>query len=262
MKRRIILPILAFALILGAHAGAQLSTEASPNPAPQGSMITVTLESSIPAELKLACVLDVHAGSPTGPVVWVVGPCIMLRVIIGPGAPYKNMFWSGKDQNNKNVAPGLYFLRTQWKALNSTNPWTDHFIPVRVDPVSGPVYPLLTTTSAAKRGTPLGLKVEAPSQPNTSYVAAAAFTTNTGLALSPTRHMALDLDWLFWLSVATPYGPVFNNFLGTTDAFGNTTASMNIPNVASLQGAQLAFQVAIIDAFGIQLTNPITRIIG
>lgn len=259
---RIVLPMLALALVLSVQAGAQLSTEASPNPAPQGTPIMVNVSASIPAELILACPLDVRAGSPNGPVVWTVGPCIFLRVVIGPGSSYPNMGWNGKDSNNKNVAPGVYYLQTQWKPLNSTQAWMPHFIPVRVDPVSGPTYPLLTTTSAAKRGAALGLKVESPNQPNTSYLTAASFTTNVGLALAPSLHLALDQDWLFWLSIATPLGPIFNNFVGNLDAFGNATPGVNIPNLPALQGYQIAIQTAVVDKFGITLTNPITRVIG
>ncbi len=262
MKTRITLAILTLALFLGATAGAQLSVEPAANPVPQGAMVKLSIEAAQTSELLRACPIDVRAGSPTGPVVYSPMMCIMLRVVIGPGQSYNNMGWNGRDNSNNLVAPGTYYIHIKHKLINSTNPWTSHFVPVRIDPTAGPTEPVLSTTSATVIGQPLNLNLNSPNNPNDSYYTAASFTTNAGFNLNANQRVALDVDLLFSLSFPNPVPGLFTNFTGTMDNMGNATPMMNIPNLPGLKGSQVAFQSIIIDASNsILISNPLTRII-
>ncbi len=257
---RILLVILVVTAAVASTGTAQMfSAEVSPNPMPQGQSIKIRLEATVTAETLTGCgYVAVHKDKPAGPVVYQPLICPSIRVVVGPGAPYTAR-WNAQV-GGKPIGPGTYYVETRWRPIN-TGSFMPHFTPFRVDPAVTN-DPVLSSTSAAKRGANLGLKLFSPNQPKAAYIMAASFTTNTGLTLSPTQHLALDVDFVFWLSLATPHGPIFTNFLGSLDAFGNATAGVNIPNIPVLQGAQLAIQAVVADTVGTTLSNPITRIIG
>jgi len=263
LSKSFVLLALMVALVLSAHAGAQLSAEVAQNPIPQGQLVKLNISASLPATLRLACPLDVRQGSPNGPVVWTVGPCILLLVNVGPGISYGNMAWPGTDNSNQPVAPGTYYIRIGWRPQSSSQPWIDHFVPVRIDPKTGPTDPILSTTTTAARGQALNMNLIAPPQnAGNTYIAAAAFTTNTGFSIAPFEHIAVDPDPLLFLSLIQ-LPPIFSNFSGNLDKNAQANPSMFIPNISSLQGAQIAVQALVVDSQNMRhYSNPITRIIN
>ena len=106
------------------------------------------------------------------------------------------------------------------------------------------------------------MKLSSPSQVSAGAILAASLTTNTGLNLSPTEHLALDQDFLFYLSFPAPNPFLFTHFQGTLNVKGELVGAIQIPNVSTLQGAQIAVQGVVIDKNGLTLSNGITRIIG
>ncbi len=261
MKKRIVLA-LAVGLGLSGIASAQnkgiLSVEA-PSPVPLGSTVTLRIEATAPMTLRIACVEEVREGSPTGPVVYRSTFCIGLLVIVGPGGAYNNMAWPGTaNQPNQTIkANTTYYIKIMGRDANTSNAFSERWVPVRVDPVSGPTAPVLKA-GAVTRGATVPLGISDPLNPTAPYWIAASLGTNTGQNLGAIGHLALDFDPLF---IAT-----LNNLTGLTTGFqgtlsgGSASASMMIPNIPALQGAQVAFQAAT--TASLSLSNPIQKVIG
>ncbi len=235
-----------------------LSGEA-PSPVPMGSAVPLRIEATAPMSLASACPDEVRFGSPTGPIVWKPTFCILPFITVGPGRPYTQMAWDGTDNQNRPgpAAPGTYFIRFRGTDANTSNPFSVRWVPVRIDPVTGPTLPVLKV-GALTRGTTAPLGVSDPLNANAPYWIAASLGTNTGQNLGPVGHLALDFDPLFFVTL--------NNISGLTAGFqgtlsgGSASASILIPNIAVLQGAQIAFQGAVTTS--LVLTNPVQKIIG
>lgn len=255
MKRLVL--ALAGVACLAPLTAAQLSGVAAPNPAPQGTPITITLEATSVETLRLACPIEVRQGSTSGPVVWSTTFCIGLLVQVGPGRPYNRMGWQGVDMSNNPVPPGDYFILVEHR--NSGPTWVKHWVPVRVDPTTGPTAPVLTPGGAFTRGQTTTLDISSPPDPGMPYAIYASFTTNTGFATS-FGNVALDFDALFLLSASQTPG-LFLNLQSTLGAGGTAMGAISIPNLAFLQGQNLAFQGAVISGSTVKLTNAMSGII-
>lgn len=257
--------MIASALLVAtvATASAQLSVGASPNPAPVGTQIFLTAEATVPTELLRECPTEIRSGSPTGPIVVTPLRCTFIRPVLGPGAPFggtRALFgWNGMDSTNNPAAPGHYFIRVEHKPLNSSQPFATHWVPVRLDPATGPTEPVLSALSAFTRGQTTGVQVSSPTQPGKAFAIAASLTTNTGFATS-FGHIALDNDGLLIASLLQ-VSPPFTNFQSTLDASGDGVGAIAIPNIPALQGQNIAFQAITIDGPTIMRTNAITGII-
>lgn len=261
MKKRFALALAAgigLAGIASAQNKGLLSLEA-PSPVPLGSTVTLRVESTAPMTLRSACVSEVREGSPTGPVVYQPLFCILLLVNVGPGQPYNNMGWPGTaNQPNQTIkANTTYYIKVEGRDINTSNAWSERWVPVRVDPVAGPAAPVLKA-GAVTRGATTPLGISDPLNPNAPYWIAAALGTNTGQNLGALGHLALDFDPLFFATL--------NNLSGLTTGFqgtlsgGSASASIQIPSIAGLQGAQIAFQAAT--TLSLSLSNPIQKVIG
>jgi hypothetical protein len=109
-----------------------------------------------------------------------------------------------------------------------------------------PISRLTATTSTPSVGTTVGLTLEAPQNPNATYLAACSLTYKPGVALPSAHLLPTALDDLFTLSLADP--TTFQNFVGTTDANGvAASAAVAIPNLPALAGFSFYAAVAILD---------------
>jgi len=260
MSARIITATLLALVLAGGAVSAQLfSVEVSPNPVLQGQPVKFKIECSAKANTRTGCGFDaIYQGKPGGALVYQPFICPSIFITVGPGNPYSNAGWNGKDSNNQVVKPGIYYVRVDWNVGSGYN---QHYVPFRVDAAIPNKMPLLTTTTATARNTTLGITINSANQPNQGYVIAASFTTNTGFQLTPAMRVDLDQDALFWFSLALPNGSIFQNFQGLLDRTGIAKASMFIPNVAAIQGAQLSLQCGTVHGTILQTTNALTRVI-
>jgi hypothetical protein len=260
MRMRTLLTALVLMAAVAPLGLAQMfSAEVTPNPVVTGQSIKIRMECTVQSELRTGCAyFGFYQDSPTGPLVYQPLICPSIMIYVGPGMAH-TATWNAQV-SGKPIAPGTYYVRIDWRPVN-TSQYHSHYVPFRVDPAVTSAS-VLAPASAAQRGAKLDLKLASPNQPGASYLMAASFTTNVGLKLSATEYLALDQDALFWFSLALPNGPIFTNFAGSLDAFGNTAAAVNIPNIAVLQGAQIAVQAVIVDKVGFTLSNAITQVIG
>jgi len=258
---RLALSMSLILLVCGLGAAQFVSAEVSPNPVAAGQPIAIKIEATTPSDIMPGCgFAAIHAGSPAGPIVYQPFICPSLRILVGPGGSYTAK-WNALV-NNQPLTPGDYYVQILWRPVSNPGKAWSHWVPFRVDPVSGPTLPVLSTTTAAQRGQTLLVKLSSPSQVSASAILAASLTTNTGLNLSPSQHLALDLDFLFYLSFPVPNPFLFTNFQGVLNVKGELVGAIQIPNVPTLQGAQIAVQGVVIDKNGVTLSNGITRIIG
>ena len=260
MMKTLTLGSCLFVLAAGSVCGQGLSATISPNPAPQGSPITITYEASTMVYLSNGCGLtSVHQGSPAGPAVYTPFICTLQIILLGPGLP-ASVQWQGLDNSGNPVAPGTYYVRVVAYVNGTGAQLPPSYFPVRIDPPPPtPVGPILNMVGAPTRGQTLQLTINDPAEPFGTYFLAASLTTNQGLTISPTQHLALDQDILWNLSYPNPHPALFLNTLGTLDFYGYTAApNVFIPNLANLQGWPIAFHAVVIGSTGLKLTNPDT----
>ena len=258
MSVRIITAALVAVILAGGAVSAQLfSAEVSPNPVVVGQPIQIKIECNTGGTgLLSGCAYTAfYKDKPGGTVVYSPFICPSIFITVGPGLPHTTK-WNCVDSSNKPIQPGTYFVEIIWGANKSK-----HYAPFQVVASLPNTQPLLSTTTATTRGKPLGLTINSANQPNANYVIAASFTANTGFQLTPTARIDLDQDGLFWFSLALPTGPIFQNFQGVLDRTGIAKATMAVPAITALQGAQLALQGVTVQGTIIQTTNALTRVI-
>jgi hypothetical protein len=107
----------------------------------------------------------------------------------------------------------------------------------------------LVQNRQATHGSTLTMDVFAPGAPGALAVTAWSATTSTGVVVGDGRTLALDLDWLFLLSI-TPGNGVFSGELGVIDSQGRNSATPSavIPDLALLAGVTLYGGVVTLDA--------------
>lgn len=255
---------LALATVLASHAGAQslaLAGRASPNPAPLGTTITFTLESTAVVMLSSGCVInEIRSGSPTGAVVWQPFICPAVLIQVNPGAPL-NTTWNQLDSVGQPVPGGDYYARFSFWDQNF-GVQTHRWVPFRISDPLAPAQATLAATGFPTRGSVFNLSITDTANPGAVYVAAASFTTDTGWTVAPGFHIALDQDALWNLSFPAAHPALFAGFTGSLDASGFTNVPMVfVPQLAQLQGLPFAVQAVVLGAGGAVLTNPLTTVI-
>ena len=245
--------------LVNAQNNGTLSGETA-SPVPVGSSVTLRIEANMPMELRSACATEVRFGSPTGTVVWQQQFCIFLFVVVGPANGYNNMGWSGTSNTSPQVpiVPGTYYIKFEGRDLSTGNPYVARWVPVRLDPVSGPTAPVLKG-GAATRGAPLALALSDSTNPFAQYWMAASLGTNSGQNLGALGHFDLDFDALFYATLNGLAG-LTTGFQGTLDANGSASATLFIPNIPALQGAQVAVQAAVTNS--LVFSNSVQKVIG
>lgn len=257
MQIRPVVAVAATLFALATAAPTQLAVEVK-GPVPQGSNVFTYIEATAPTQLRSACPEEIRAGSPNGPVVRGPGPCILLLVVVGPGQPYSNLGWDGRDSSQNPVAPGTYYMKVAHRPVNTSVPWTDHWVPVHITPQAPPVGPLLSAP-AMMSGQTWPITLADPGNPGAAYWMAASFTTNRGFGFGPV-HIALDIDPLFLLSFPAPSPTLFSGFQGVTDNTGSASASIAVPAFAP-RGLQVCVHAIVQSGLTVVATNPLTRVV-
>ncbi|MAG57621.1 MAG: hypothetical protein CMJ83_15115 [Planctomycetes bacterium] len=253
------LVIFLFIVVPVCAQGMLLCGEATPNPAAQNQVVSVTVSATQPGSLASGCgIIAVRQDSPFGPIVYQPSICPAIFITVGPPPATVTLQWSTAVPGGF-LQPGMYYIQVDYRDQNFGPAQTTHF-PVRIDALGTPPPPILSRTSAPVRGTTMGLSINAPGFGGSSYLLAASFQTNVGFTLPTGLRIALDQDALFPFSFPAANPFLFPNFLGNLDASGNTNApAVNLPNLPVLNGFPLAIQGALFNSMGaLTLTNPIT----
>jgi len=89
----------------------------------------------------------------------------------------------------------------------------------------------LTCTGSGQPGTAVGVRLSSrnPADANRAYVLACSLSRRPALRFGIGDRLTLAPDPLFVLSASGRAPTIFRNFSGTTDAFGNAAATVNIP---------------------------------
>lgn len=112
---------------------------------------------------------------------------------------------------------------------------------------------LVTCTQRGRQVT-VALQSPDPMHANRPYQLACSFARRPGIPLPNGEQVNLAVDPLLVLSVQGGAPSIFSNFAGTTDPFGNATATVNLP--AGLPSGMTFFIGGVIDgAAGLDATN-------
>ncbi len=251
--------LVAIALFAALPLAAQdVSMVVTPNPAPQGSSISVAVTAASQPISVGGCVISgVHQGNPSGPNV--MGPIFCITIVLNINAcATVTRTWNGNGTGGQPVPPGDYWIRVDIFSVGPLPVASSEFFPLTI--VGPASRPTLTALTAPQIGQPLVFGIAAPADPNAPYIAAVSFTTNVGLALSGAQHLALDLDALFALSFPNPLPLLFSGFQGSLDATGSANnITLSLPFAPFLQCTGIACQAAVFPAAGgLQLTNGVS----
>jgi hypothetical protein len=258
---RIILVASFSALFAVSFSAQELCVTVSPNPAPIGSLITMTghSKSSLAISTPSGCwVQSVRAGTPNGTPVqfWF---CIQIPVAIpGCGTTMPRFeTWDQTDLNNAQVPPGLYWFEIQWTPTPFgpvTTEWHCVTIssPTATDPVLGYGGPLIWGSVVT-----FFLTVD-PALVNALYAVALSGSTNTGISFGPGIFVSLDPDAIFDLTIPVPDPNYFVNFQGLVPSGGTVFAAAVVPPLF-IGCFPLHAQAAVIDsASNVTLSNAVS----
>jgi hypothetical protein len=257
----------AVVVIAALSLGQEMTVTISPNPAPVGQPITITVQA---AHTNLytpnGCLLsDIRIGTPTGPSCAVFA-CTFVPVAIPLyGSPTSRQFvW------NQNVlpsaipggmaTPGVYYLKITYQVGGGiVPPAGSEYFPVTIDNPANPT-PALAALNTPHFGMPfqMGLSAGIP-HGGEPYAVALSFTSNTGIPISG-AHVSLDNDSLFALSLAADPN-LFLNFSGVLDSIGSTFQPIQIliPAVAGILVVPIHAQAVVVGPGGVlTLSNDLT----
>jgi hypothetical protein len=251
------IPVLAIlALALAPAMGQQLCVTIWPNPAPAGSVVTVTAQAAAPnLATPFGCLLtSVRSGMPNGPTVNLF-PCTFLPGVVPQcgSATFRQGVWTAS------MTPGQYWFEIALTAgqFGPALP-TEWFCVTVDDPTTNPA-PALSSVNVPTFGTTFLMSLVAPSHPLAGYGVALAATTNTGIPYAG-GHAALDPDFLLSLSL-TQDPAFFTNFSGSLDITGaSPQIGLAIPPLAGIPCLPIHAQAVVFTAGGFVLSNalPIT----
>jgi len=223
----------AIVLTAGTVAAQGVSAVVTPNPAPVGQPITLTITEAQGTGIQLpsSCVYtSIHSGGPTGPVV--AAPLCLAVITPVPAWGTRSQTWNQQDNSGQQVPSGRYWFEIRYWDNSFTNIDSDFFC---VDVAGAPGFQTLVATTGAQTGQPLLMDVQAPAFAGGVYVAAASLTTDTTQTFAPIT-LCLDDDVLFNLSFPVPHPALFANFQGALDVSGNATGlTVLVPNLPQLQ---------------------------
>lgn len=222
------------ALVTGSAATswAQVASVVGPDEAPVGCPIQINISNDTSVDVGTGVcpflVLDASQSVIYDPI------CIQILANIDPGGTF-NTEWPQIDDTGNQVAPGLYVVRV----FEPDGDTTDH--PIAIGDFAAGVAPL----GVARVGTTRNYRLCAPDDGNGSYLMAAAFTNNVGIATCGGT-LPLDMDGLFVLSQTAP--ATFQNFSGLLDPAGESSApAIAIPPLPGLAGTSFLLAFGVLD---------------
>ncbi|HYC76580.1 MAG TPA: hypothetical protein VEI02_03030 [Planctomycetota bacterium] len=212
-------------------ASAQVTATVGPPTAPVGCPIWISVSNDTPSGIFLSSPCPYVVKDAFGVAIYTPF-CIAIIQPIAAGGTFTTT-WPQINDFGIPVGAGNYVVQVN-------HPGGPTNVPITISTAAtGGVAQLGT----AKIGVTRNLGLCSPGDGGFTYVAAAAFTTTPGI-VTCAGTIPLAADALLTLSL-TPGNGVFNNFLGTLDATGRSTApSITVPNLPALVG--LSFWTAFV----------------
>ena len=257
----------AFVVIAALSLGQEMTVTISPNPAPLGQPITITVQAAH-ANLYTpnGCLLsDIKIGTPTG-TSCALFPCTFVPVAIPLyGSPTSRQYtWNQSVLPGAipggTATPGVYYFQITYQVGGGiVNPAGSESFPVTIDNPANPT-PALAALNTPHFGQDfqMGLSAGSP-HGGQLYAVALSFTSNAGIPI-PGAHVALDNDSLFALSLSADPN-LFLNFSGVLDSFGSPFQPIHIliPAVAGLLVVPIHAQAVVVGPVGeLTLSNDLT----
>lgn len=263
---RIITALVLAYVIVAPMPGQNLAVTITPNPSVIGQGAAVLIRNQSPYIIAFtdSCFIrQISRARPDGETVWQASACADVVTYVPPGGFVEDA-WNGLDSQGGMAPPDTYWMVISYLRADAWEPMTERFALTVHGDLPGP---FLTAIVPPQIGDNLHLAIDAPAFPGGSYLAAAAFTTNRGFDLGGGLYVALDLDDLFALSLASETDGIFQNFQGSLDSNGHTEKPyVSIPGLPELVGRGFHVQALVAPVAnpieGVALTNPLSLVIG
>lgn len=231
---------IALGYLAAALTAQGVSGVVTPNPAPIGQAVSLTITNATGATIQLpsSCAYQtVRAGTPTGPVI----DAPICLTVLTPIAPCgtRTQGWSPPP----NLLAGTYWFEVRYWDANFTQLSTEFFC----FSYQGSGAPALGALTTARIGQDLVMDITAPGYGGAAYIVAASLTTNTGFTIPNLGFACLDLDAVFFLSFPSPNPVLFANFQGTLPNTGYLAGpTVHIPGILSLVCLPLHAQAVLL----------------
>jgi hypothetical protein len=212
-----------------------------------------------------SCIVrEVRAARPDGPLVWAPQACADVIITVQPGETIAAVWDGTSSASGEPAGPGQYWLVIRYLDHATNQMGVEHVV-VAYEP-RPQQHASLRALLPAQLGNPLLLAIDAPASGGAPYSVALSWSTNRGFELGSRLYAALDQDALFWFSLADGSladSQHFERLQGTLDGVGQAAdITIHIPGDASLAGYGFSAQAAVLADVGLQLTNPLSFIIG
>lgn len=229
-SHKFLLTFLSLALLASGFAGLGTPLEAQviwtvyPSPVPLEQPVLLKLENRMRSSITLTSSAPWGIFTSGGsPIMTPVGLPVVITV-----KPLTTVAWTWTqvDSNSQQVPAGAYEAQITYhdgsgKKLLKT--------PFQIEDVT------FRISGKATPGGRLQLDMHTPTSTGAVYQMACALGAKPGVPIPTTRHLALNPDSLFFLSILNP-GSIFQNFTGITSKSGYATGFVNIPKAAGLIG--------------------------
>lgn len=234
----------------------ELSGTVTPAIAAPGQTVTLTVTALQNIQFQDSCILrDVRVGGPNGTMLPTGVFCLQVITPLNAG---QTAFQSWTVPATTTTMPGMYWMRVRYFANNGVR---EEYFCFEVRYPSSPGITLAAVT-AAQVGQPLVMSLGAFNAGTAPYITAVSLTSRNGIPVQ-TVLACLDQDWLLDLAWPNPAPGLFVNLQGNLDATGNANAiTVNIPNDPALVNWPLKAQSGLLSAIGLQLSNPLTFVVG
>ncbi|MEM7202570.1 MAG: hypothetical protein AAF628_20045 [Planctomycetota bacterium] len=251
------LPTIALAAAvtaLSTDAAAQSAT-ISPHPASAGSPISFSYKFNFFGCYPRHPRLEVHDGSPTGPLVTVLPDPIASATFMcfGPGDTL-DVVWDQTDRRGRPVAEGDYWLRVPLRGAIPPGSASEHWTCITIDNGGRPA---LTTAAPPRVGQ--ANPIDLTATPSAFYLIAASLDSNQPVAFAGVQ-LCLSLDPLL-LATVPPRGAI-QNASGLVPPSGEVAAGLALPLDPFLVGRSLVLQSIVHDGDRITPSNGLPLLIG
>ncbi|HMS17413.1 MAG TPA: hypothetical protein PKA37_11275 [Planctomycetota bacterium] len=241
---------LLFALVVAVPSPAQaVSATIFPSPALPGQTLQFIVTAIQPIQLPSSCAYaNIRAISPSGPPMPLGIFCL---TVITPLVAGQSL---SQSISTAGFAPGTYWVEVRYFGVGAGITSEFFCFELRSPITAGPI---LAAQTVAQQGTNLLMSLSDPPSAGQLYIAAASFTTNTGIPvpgfISP---LCLDPDALFNLSYPAALPGLFSNFSGALDASGLATGiGISIPVAPVLTNRGLHVQAVTFGGIGPRISN-------
>ncbi|MAE63680.1 MAG: hypothetical protein CMJ18_05360 [Phycisphaeraceae bacterium] len=188
---------------------------------------------------------EVRVGGQNGPVVWTAIACNDVIIPVGSDEDL-SVPWTPQNQSGGALPDGQYYLGVRSRSI-ATGVVSQQWFAVTLSSQS--LSPRLQAWPYVFAGVPTVVALDAPGYAGTSYVAAASFSTDTGIDVAgPGLHLALDPDPLFLFTLSEAGSALTTGFQGDVGSTGAGTMTFTVPQLPpEIQDLNLHVQALIGD---------------